>query len=127
MLDINPEIVCHVIEQAREFHADEDLGLKGAPEGPDDESALKVLAELRTNERFALAQAAIDDLEPDQQQTLVALMWVGRGDFDAADFDSALQTAQEAWTPRTAEYLLATPLVADYLEEALAQLGYACE
>jgi len=30
------------------------------------------------------------------------------------------------WTPHTAEYLLARPLVADHLEEGLSQMGYSC-
>ena len=50
---------------------------------------------------------------------MVALMWVGRGDFAAEEWDSARAEAADRWTPRTAEYLLGTPLVADYLSEGL--------
>ena len=53
-------------------------------------------------------------------------MWLGRGDFGVEEWESALQQAREAWTPRTADYLIGTPLVADYLEEGLSELGYSC-
>ncbi|UCH53870.1 MAG: DUF3775 domain-containing protein, partial [Pseudomonadota bacterium] len=75
---------------------------------------------------FAELTAEINDLEPDQQVTLVALMWLGRGDFDAEEWEDALAQARDQWKPNTAEYLLTTPLVADYLDEGLAQLGYSC-
>jgi len=127
MPDINPEIVCQVIEHAREFHALDALSFGASPESPEDVGALQALSGFESDQTFANAKAVIDDLEPDQQATVVALMWVGRGDFDAEDFESALQAAQDGWTPRTADYLLATPLVADYLADALDQLGYSCE
>ena len=53
-------------------------------------------------------------------------MWIGRGDFDASEWDDALQQARDMWTSHTAEYLLARPLVADFLEEGLVSLDYAC-
>ena len=59
-----------------------------------------------------------------QQVTLVALMWVGRGDYAVEEWDSAIENAQDSWNERTAEYLLGTPLVADYLSEGLDGLGY---
>ncbi|NNC64762.1 MAG: DUF3775 domain-containing protein, partial [Gammaproteobacteria bacterium] len=66
----------------------------------------------------------VDDLEPDQQVTLVALMWLGRGDYAVEEWDSAIENAKDSWNERTAEYLLGTPLVADYLAEGLDGLGY---
>ncbi|HEX6929865.1 MAG TPA: DUF3775 domain-containing protein, partial [Gammaproteobacteria bacterium] len=69
----------------------------------------------------------IDDLEPVQQAELVSLMWLGRGDYDVDEWEDIRQQAKEQWTEHTAEYLLATPLVADYLEEGLSLLGFSCE
>jgi len=69
----------------------------------------------------------VEDLEPDQLLELVALMWLGRGDYDAEQWDEACSAAQDRKTQRTAEYLISTPLVADYLEEGLDLLGYDCE
>ena len=53
--------------------------------------------------------------------TLVALMWVGRGDYSLEEWEEALQFAEETWTENTAEYLIGTPLLADYLAEGLQQ------
>ena len=72
-------------------------------------------------------KATIDDLEPDQQMSLVGLMWLGRGDYEAAEWERALSDARERWTARTADYLIGTPLLADYLADGLEQLGYAPE
>jgi len=52
---------------------------------------------------------------------------MGRGDYDLEEWEDAVQDALEARTDRTWEYLLAHPLVADYLEKGLIQQGYACE
>jgi hypothetical protein len=55
----------------------------------------------------------------------VALMWIGRGDFEIDEWDDALERAQDSWNARTAEYLIGTPLVADYLAEGLDQFPNA--
>jgi len=63
----------------------------------------------------------IEDLNDDEAVELVALSWVGRGTYSVDDWDEACTTAaDEKGSHSTAEYLLGTPLVADYLEEGLA-------
>jgi hypothetical protein len=71
--------------------------------------------------------STIMELEPDQQACLVALMWLGRGDYDVEDWEEAKSDAEERATRQTAEYLLGSPMLADYLQEGLDLLGYACE
>ena len=56
--------------------------------------------------------------------TLVALMWVGRGDFAMSELDEALKEAEDNRTPNTADYLIGTPMLSDYLAEALDQLDW---
>ncbi len=126
MLGLNPQTVCFLIAKAREFHAKEEVVIPQEPLSPSDSSALEVLADHRDDPVYSELKNTINDLEPDQQVELVALMWLGRGDFDVAEWETARQQAGENWTEHTAEYLIATPLVADYLEEGLAQLGYSC-
>lgn len=125
--ELNPTIVCQILAGAREFHAKEEVVLPDVPDNPSEDWGLQALADHVDDLTFAEAKATIDDLEPDQQMALVAIMWIGRGDFGAYDWDDAFAEAKDRWTPHTAEYLLATPLVADYLEEGLYQLGYSCE
>ena len=128
MLDqINPETVCRILTGIREFQAKEEVVLPEVTGGANDDWALQVLADHGDDLTYDETRSAIDDLEPDQQMALVALMWLGRGDFLEAEWEDALAAAEESWNRRTAEYLLATPLAADYLEEGLSLLGYSCE
>jgi hypothetical protein len=62
----------------------------------------------------------------DEQIDLVTLTWLGRGDGSPEDWDELRAEAQRAHNNRTASYLLGMPLLPDYLEEGLAQLGHSC-
>jgi hypothetical protein len=65
----------------------------------------------------------LEALNDDELQSLIAIMWIGRGSFEAEELADAIQTAkQEANTP-TADYLLGTPHFADHLESGLEALG----
>jgi hypothetical protein len=69
----------------------------------------------------------IADLNEDEQVSLVALAWIGRGSFGPDELDEALSTARAERVNRTEDYLLGMPLLPDYLEEALDKLGYSVE
>lgn len=127
MLELNPETVCFLISKAKEFHAKEEVVMPEEPSSPSDDWARQVLADHADDFSYQEFKAAVNDLELDQQAALVALMWLGRGDYSEEQWNAACSDATARWTPRTAEYLMATPLVADYLEEGLALLGYSCE
>ncbi len=62
-------------------------------------------------------------LNVDEQASLVALMWVGRGTFDASDLAEAIATARQEATTPTQDYLKGSPHLADHLEAALDALG----
>jgi hypothetical protein len=126
-LSLSTEQACYIIVKAREFD------VKEAPSGltvgsnPGDDGMASVL-EMRANDPvFAELRDYINDLNDDQQIDLVALAWVGRGDFDMAEWPEARAAAADAHNERTAEYLLGMPLLADFLEEGLAAAGRSCE
>lgn len=133
MIDLNPENVWFIIAHLREFQAQETVELpdevpSGSGFGDEHEALAEAFGEThQEDELFEELRSTIDDLEPDQQITLVALLWLGRGDFSLDEWDDALEEAREAFNGRTAAYLLSTPLAADYLEEGLDQHGYARE
>jgi hypothetical protein len=77
-----------------------------------------VVAELR---------AAIFALNVDEQVDLVALAWLGRGDGGIDEWDDLRAEAADAHNARTASYLLGMPLLSDYLEEGLSELGISYE
>jgi hypothetical protein len=127
MLNVNPDTVCFLITKARIFHSKEDVVVPDMPDSPAEDWALQALADHADDAVFQEFKATIEDLEPDQQQEVVALLWLGRGDFDAEEWDSAVEEARREWTETTAEYLIAHPQLADHLREGLDMLGYSCE
>ncbi|SEP86990.1 Protein of unknown function [Ectothiorhodospira magna] len=127
MLQLNPRFVCGIVSHAREFHAQEDVMLPEEPDNQNDDWIDEALAEHADNPVYLELKNTIDELEPELQANLVALMWMGRGDYTEDEWELALQEARDNWTPRTADYLLATPMGADYLAEGLAMLGHSCE
>ncbi|SDU28544.1 DUF3775 domain-containing protein [Stappia sp. ES.058] len=64
----------------------------------------------------------INDLNVDEAAEVVAIVWIGRGDFDAADFPQAVEDARERAVGSTAKYLAGMPLFADHLEAGLDAL-----
>ncbi|MBV2359174.1 DUF3775 domain-containing protein [Thalassococcus sp. CAU 1522] len=69
-------------------------------------------------------RAFIDRMDEEEQAGLVAVMWVGRGSFEAEEYTEAYQTAYAEATTPTADYLIGTPHLADNLEAGLDALGY---
>lgn len=61
-------------------------------------------------------RAFIDNLNEDAQAELVAIAWIGRGSYEAEEWDEALAMARQEATTPTADYLLGMPHVADHLE-----------
>lgn len=66
----------------------------------------------------------IDNMDLDHQLELVALMWVGRGDFGAEEWSDALTLAAERADSPTSHYLLAHPMAADDIASGLEALGH---
>lgn len=123
MLDINEDTLRFIIDKAHEFHAKEAVCIPEEPPSPADDWAIQPLEDHRDDPVYQEFMNVLDDLGPDQRITLVALMWCGRGDYSAtSEWDQAMADALAATNARTAEYLLSTPLVADYLEEGLSQV-----
>jgi hypothetical protein len=67
--------------------------------------------------------AFIAALSDDDKAQLTAVAWVGRGAFEAAEFDEAVQTAVAEATTPTEDYLMGMPHLAENLEAGLEALG----
>lgn len=65
----------------------------------------------------------IGGLNEDQQLDLVALVWIGRGDFDQEEWDDARRTAAEEGDLSVAEYLKGVDHLAEHLEAGLEAMG----
>ena len=123
-LEISPEKVGFVIVKAREVAAKVAAWDDGATSDHDAESILESFSDDATQDEL---KEFIRDLNVDEQASLVALAWIGRGSFAPDELEEALATARAEQTNRTEDYLLGMPLLPDYLEEGLDRLGYSVE
>ncbi len=127
MPDINPEKVCFIIAKARVFDVKEGAADPDEASNPSDDDYREVLGAFEGDPVAEELKGFIDALDEDEQAELVALLWVGRGDFDAEQWPEALATARSRHTGSTSEYLMGVPVLADYLEEGLAAFNVSCE
>jgi hypothetical protein len=123
-LEISLTKVGFVILKAREYGAKVGAWDEGATSDHDAES---ILEDFSDDSTLAELKEFIDDLNEDEQVSLVALAWIGRGSFGPDELEDAMDTARSERNARTADYLLGMPLLSDYLEEALDRLGYSVE
>lgn len=127
MLTIDHEKICYLIIKAREFDA------KMEPEDPDpgdnptDDADSVVLFDYPDDPTALEVRSCLEDLNEDEASEVVALLWLGRGDYERDDWERALADALDAPDQRRPETLMGEPLLADYLEEGLSQLGYSCK
>jgi len=123
-LEISPTKVGFIILKAREYGAKVGAWDEGASSDHDAES---ILEDFSDDSTLGELKEFIHDLNEDEQVSLVALAWIGRGSFGPEELDDAMDTARAERNARTADYLLGMPLLSDYLEEALDRLGYSVE
>ena len=123
-LEISPSKVGYVIVKAREY---------GAKVGAWDDSATSdhdadsILEDFTDDPTRAELKEFISGLNEDEQVSLVALAWIGRGSYGPDELEEAIDTARAERVNRTEEYLLGMAMLPDYLEEALDRLGYSVE
>jgi hypothetical protein len=127
MLAIPLEKLAYVIEKAREFDAESAPVNENRRTDGDDEEVAEILDEIRSNPTYQEFVGAVDSLNDDERDEIVALTWLGRGDFSKHEWRDAKAAAHDRHNGREAAYLAGTPLLADYLEEAVSQLGYSLE
>jgi Protein of unknown function (DUF3775) len=126
-LTISPEKVCFVIIKAREFDAKDEVTEPEPGSNPADDMDIEVLEDHEDDPVVEELTSFINSLSEDEQIDLVALAWLGREDYSARDWPVVRGEAARAHNQRTAEYLLGTPQIGDFLEEGLSMLGYSCE
>ena len=125
MPDINSDKVCFVIIKAREFDIQEELDADDSNAG--DDHFMSVYADTKEDSVRKELKQFIDSMDEDEQCELVALCWIGRGDFSPNEWKIAVAEARSRRQGPTADYLISIPLVSDYLEGGLSKFDLSCE
>ncbi len=126
-LHIPLDTLCSLIDLAREFQAKEEVVFPEVPSNPSDDWALQVLADHSDDFNVAEFNSIVNEMSERQRSELVALMWVGRGDFSIEEWEDAVDEALGDFSIRAAAYVLAHPMVSDHLEEGMIAFNLACE
>ena len=114
-----------IIVKAREFDEQVESTDPDSGSNPADDREVDVLEESADNPVQQELEEALDALNVDEQLDLIALTWLGRGEYSS--FAEAREEASDMRDKHIPEYLIGTPKLGDFLEEGLAQLGYSLE
>lgn len=129
-LTIAPDTVRLIIEKARTVSAavneDYEDGAEHEIELDDDAHDTHHhdgLAEEETEDQTAQElRQIIRELNVDEAAELIALTWIGRGDYEPTEFAEAVAEARQR-NYRPTRYLLGMPMLGDWLEEGLEAIG----
>ncbi|HZH46584.1 MAG TPA: DUF3775 domain-containing protein [Roseococcus sp.] len=123
-LGISLEVVATVVNLANAVQSPDEGSMGDGDEDEerddDDDEEEEVTLDLLTD--------FIDDLNDDEQAALIALAWVGRGDYDAEGWDEAVKLAAERNAKGTASgYLVDMAGLGDLLSDGVAAFGLSVE
>ena len=127
MLTVDPERVCFLIVKAREFDAKMEPEVSDPGDNPIDDADREILFDYPDDPTVEEIKACLELLNVDEAAEVLALVWIGAGDYDLSEWRQAVAAAREDPDNRRPDALLGIPLLGDYLEEGLAALGYSCE
>jgi hypothetical protein len=126
-LGIDPEKVCYLVTLARRFQ------VKVAPVEPNpgsnmaDDGFREALEDYADDAVVTEMRQLLAGLNVEEYRSVLALLWLGRGDYDKEEWEEALSEAETLRSERGPDYLIGTPLLSDHLEDGLNQIGYGCE
>mgnify|MGYP000438520578 CR=1 FL=1 len=125
-LHIPLDTLCSLIDLAREFQAKEEVVFPEVPSSPTDDWAMQVLADHGDDFTVSEFRGIVNEMSERQRSELIALMWVGRGDFSADEWEEAVDEAWGDFSIRAAAYVLAHPMLSDHLEEGMIAFDLSC-
>jgi len=127
MLEISTTKIAHVIVKAREYDAKTGSWEDALASGFHDNDSNSILENFSDDATGSELAEFITTLNDDEQASLVALTWVGRGTYAPEELTEAIGTAKSEKVNQTSTYLMGIPLLADYLEDGLDKLGYSVD
>lgn len=124
-LFLEPETAFFILLKAREFHAKVDEVDPDEGSNPTDDKMIDVLEFQADDSVEEELVSAIQGLDEDERLDLIALIWIGRGDFSLKQWSEARQNARRIDQLGVADYVLGLPMASDYLQEGLSQFGHS--
>jgi hypothetical protein len=126
-LTITPDEAFFILLKAREFDEEVERSDPDSGSPSEDDHEIAVLEDAARNPTRDELVGALRSLNDDAQLDLIALIWIGRGDFTLAEWQTARRSAADIGRQRLPRYVLGIPMVSDYLDEALSQFGLSYE
>jgi hypothetical protein len=127
MLQISTSKIAHVIVRAKEYDAKLGNWEDSLESGFREDVSGTVLENFSADGNGGELAEFLASLNEDEQASLVALTWLGRGTYSPEELDEAIDIARAEHVSKTENYLIGIPLLADYLEDGLDKLGYSVE
>jgi hypothetical protein len=126
-LRISTEKVCDFIETAREI-----AGIVPSTAGDHtttgDDSKLETMeGDPDKDVRRIEAIAFIAGLNVEEQTDLLALIWLGRGDYDISEWDDAVSEAEGRIAARDPDYMIGDAALPAYLGDGLEAFEKSCD
>lgn len=124
-LGVSLETVATIVDLARALQGKEETDPEQVTEDANSEAAL--LQDTPDDTTEASLRHFIEDLNEDEQASLIALAWTGRGDYGPDEWDEARALAAERNQSDTASYLTDMEMLGDLLAEGVAAFGLSIE
>ena len=100
-LQISPEKVCFIVIKAREFDVKDAVTEPDPGSNPSDDKMASVLEDHADDPVMQELLSFMGDMSEDEQIDLVALAWLGRGDYTAEDWPTVRAEAADAHNDNT--------------------------
>jgi hypothetical protein len=124
-LNISDEKLAFLILKAREFDAEVEPVEPDPGSNPADDRDVGVLEDLPENSVEAELRDTLGALNEDEAIDVIALMWIGRGDFSREEWGEARRLATERHRRDPTGYLIGNPSLADELEDGAEEVGHS--
>ncbi len=128
-MDIALDKVCEIILRARAIDVKEGNTDPASGSNPIDDANLDTLVTNPDDATEEELREVIAGLNEDERHDLIALVYIGRGDFEPEEWVEAVRLAREREdraSLSTADWLLGIPNLGDLLDEGLAAMGRTC-
>jgi hypothetical protein len=122
------DMICRIVQRARETEAQVPVTDVDPDEDEIDHDDMLSPLEEENNETVEVELLAVlDDLAEDQIVEVLALAMVGRGTYDASEWDEAIEIAGDADEAPAIDQLMEMPMLAACIEAGLAAFDLSCD